>query len=90
MLDWEFAFAGAPLNGIGNFLRYSSRQLPEYESGFIEGYVQAGGILPDDWRRLARLVDLINLLDFLGRPDPTGAVVRDVLPLLQGILREYA
>src|SRR5258708_35836836 len=22
VLDWEFAFAGAPLNDIGNFLRY--------------------------------------------------------------------
>ncbi len=37
VLDWEFAFAGAPLNDVGNFLRYSARQLPEYESGFIDG-----------------------------------------------------
>ena len=25
VLDWEFAFANAPLNDIGNFLRYSAR-----------------------------------------------------------------
>jgi aminoglycoside phosphotransferase (APT) family kinase protein len=90
VLDWEFAFAGPPLNDIGNFLRYSSRQLAEYESGFIEGYVEGGGALQDDWRRLSRLVDLINLVDFLGRPDPTGVIVRDVQPLLEAILREYA
>ncbi len=90
VLDWEFAFAAAPLNDIGNFLRYSARYLPEYESGFIEGYVEAGGDLPNDWRRLARLVDLINLLEFLSRPDESGTVARDVRPLLEATLREYA
>lgn len=90
VLDWEFAFAGAPLNDIGNFLRYSARQRPEYESGFIEGYREAGGALPDDWRRLARLVDLMNLLDFMSRRDSSGAITRDVRPLLEATLREYA
>jgi aminoglycoside phosphotransferase (APT) family kinase protein len=90
VLDWEFAFAAAPLNDIGNFLRYSARHVPEYESGFIEGYVEAGGKLPNDWRRLMRLVDLINLFDFVSRPDPSGTIVRDVKPLLEATLREYA
>lgn len=74
----------------GNFLRYSARHVPEYESGFIEGYLEEGGALPRDWRRLVRLVDLINLVDFLARPDPTGAIVRDVRPQLEASLREYS
>jgi aminoglycoside phosphotransferase (APT) family kinase protein len=90
VLDWEFVFAGALLNDVGNFLRYSARQRPEYESGFIAGYLEAGGSLPEDWRRLARLVDLINLLDFLGRRDSSGVTATDVRPLLEATLREYA
>jgi aminoglycoside phosphotransferase (APT) family kinase protein len=90
VLDWEFAFAIAPLNDIGNFLRYSARQRPEYESAFIAGYLEAGASLPEDWRRLVRLVDLINLLDFLGRQDSSGVIAKDVRPLLEDTLREYA
>jgi aminoglycoside phosphotransferase (APT) family kinase protein len=90
VLDWEFAFAAAPLNDIGNFLRYSARHVPEYETGFIAGYVEAGGKLPSDWRRLARLVDLINLFDFVSRPDSREGIIRDVKPLLEATLREYA
>jgi aminoglycoside phosphotransferase (APT) family kinase protein len=56
VLDWEFAFAGAPSNDIGNFLRYSARQQPTYESGFLHGYRAAGGVLPDSWKRLSRMV----------------------------------
>jgi aminoglycoside phosphotransferase (APT) family kinase protein len=90
VLDWEFAFAAAPLNDIGNFLRYSARYVAEYEAGFIDGYLEAGGKLPADWRRLARLVDLINLFDFVSRPDPSGSVRRDVKSLLEATLRDYA
>jgi aminoglycoside phosphotransferase (APT) family kinase protein len=90
VLDWEFAFAGAPLNDIGNFLRYSARQVPEYESGFVDGYRRAGGTLPDDWKRLSRLVDLINLCVFLNRPDDDLAVANDVRPLLQATLEACA
>lgn len=90
VLDWEFAFAGAPLNDIGNFLRYSARQQPAYESGFIQGYRAAGGALPDDWKRLSRMVDLINLCDFLNRADDGSTIVNDVRPLVQATLDEYA
>jgi aminoglycoside phosphotransferase (APT) family kinase protein len=90
VLDWEFAFANAPLNDIGNFLRYSARQPSVYETGFIDGYRAAGGVLPDDWKRLARLVDLINLCSFLDRPEDGSAVVSDVRPLIEATLDEYA
>jgi aminoglycoside phosphotransferase (APT) family kinase protein len=90
VLDWEFAFASAPLNDVGNFLRYSARQPSAYESGFIQGYQAAGGALPDDWKRLSRMVDLINLCDFLNRADDNATVVRDVRPLVQATLDDYA
>ena len=89
VLDWEFAFAGSPLNDIGNFLRYSAQQQPTYESGFVNGYRAAGGKLPDDWKRLSRMVDLISLCDFLTRADDDSTIVKDVRPLVQRTLDEY-
>jgi aminoglycoside phosphotransferase (APT) family kinase protein len=90
VLDWEFAFANAPLNDVGNFLRYSARHPYEYESGFIQGYRAAGGVLPEDWKRLSRMVDLINLCSFLDRPEDDPAVTADVGPLIQATLEDYA
>jgi aminoglycoside phosphotransferase (APT) family kinase protein len=84
VLDWEFSFAGSPLNDIGNFLRYSARQQRAYESGFVHGYRAAGGMLPDDWKRLSRMVDLINVCDFLTRADDDSTIVKEVRPLIQG------
>ncbi len=36
------------------------------------------------------MVDLINLCDFLSRPDDDPAVVNDVRPLVQATLDDYA
>ncbi len=83
VLDWEFAFAGGRLNDIANFLRYSERQPPAYGAEFVRGYLAAGGRLPEDWFRLARLSDLMALSEFLSRPDVDPAVIRDVVPLVE-------
>lgn len=58
VIDWEFSLAGSPLNDIANFFRHSASQPPEYEAGFAEGYLAAGGALPDDWKQLARLIEM--------------------------------
>jgi aminoglycoside phosphotransferase (APT) family kinase protein len=83
VLDWEFAFAGPRLNDIGNFIRYSDRQPPEYLTQFAAGYQVAGGTLPDDWFRLARLQDLIAVGFFFERADADPAIARDVVPLIE-------
>ena len=90
VLDREFAFSGMPLNDIGIFLRHSSRLPPAYRDGFVAGYLEAGGELPDDWPRLARMVDLISLCYFLERPEDDPAVLRDVRPLIETTLRDFA
>lgn len=61
VLDWEFALSSTPLTDFGNFLRSERASCPQAEPHFSEAYVRAGGSLPDDWRRLARLVDLVAL-----------------------------
>ena len=59
VLDWEFAIAGSPLADIGHFLRYEKEATPRYEPHFSRAYLTAGGALPDDWRHLARTIDMI-------------------------------
>jgi aminoglycoside phosphotransferase (APT) family kinase protein len=90
VLDWEFAFSGTPLNDIGIFLRHSATLPPVYRDGFVAGYLEAGGELPADWPRLARLTDLISLCYFLERPEDDPAVLRDVRPLIETTLRDFA
>ncbi|HEY3063205.1 MAG TPA: aminoglycoside phosphotransferase family protein [Chloroflexota bacterium] len=83
VLDWEFAFAGWRLNDLANFLRYCERQPPEYKTRFVDGYLTGGGQLPEDWFRLARLIDLMGFCDFLSRPADDPAIRRDITPLVE-------
>jgi fructokinase len=76
VLDWEFAVSGSPLADLGNFLRYERASRPLAEPHFSSGYSRAGGALPQDWRRLSRLVDLVALCESLthkGLPDTAAA-----------------
>lgn len=88
VIDWEFAFAGSPLNDIANFLRHSASQPAEYEAGFAAGYLAAGGVLPDDWKQLARLIDLMSLLDMLDRTGADSSVGDSLRPLIEATLQE--
>ena len=90
VLDWEFAFAGPPLNDVGIFLRHSRALPASYARGFERGYREAGGRLPEGWRRLSRLLDLLSLCQFLERPEDDPAVLRDVRPLIEMTVDEFA
>ncbi len=69
VIDWEFAWSGPPLYDIGIMLRDSQRLPPDFAERLIAGFADHGGALPDRWLRIARLLDLINLCDFLARSD---------------------
>jgi hypothetical protein len=81
-LDWEFALAATPLIDLGILLRYAERLDPAFERGVIAGYVDAGGALAPDWKRLTKLLDLMNLCGFLARPEPQERMMEDVTRLL--------
>jgi aminoglycoside phosphotransferase (APT) family kinase protein len=68
VLDWEFAFSGSPLTDIGNMLRFPDEHPPGFADGFIAGYRDAGGDLPERWRDISEALDLYALADFLTRP----------------------
>jgi Ser/Thr protein kinase RdoA (MazF antagonist) len=82
VLDWEFACAGAQVFDIGIFLRHDRELDPAFAREFAHGFTEAGGALPDDWRRMARLADFANLITFLDAPDERSALFADVTRLL--------
>ena len=86
ILDWEFAFAGDALFDFANITRSPLGQRAGFADALASGYRAAGGILPDDWPRLARLVDLYNWADFLARPDPGEALIGDATRMMAAVL----
>jgi aminoglycoside phosphotransferase (APT) family kinase protein len=68
VLDWEFAFSSSPLFDIGNMMRFRNKRPPAFTEGFIAGYTQTGGHLPENWREISQAADLFALADFLTRP----------------------
>lgn len=83
VLDWEFAFASSPLNDIANILRYEHLYPTSFAQQFIQGFLTHGGSLPPGWRKIAKLLDLISLCDFLNVPaGQRDSVIEDVTGLI--------
>ncbi len=82
ILDWEFALSGTPLVDLGRFLRYERKSRPVAEPEFSIGYLGAGGKLPRDWRKLARLIDLTALSESLTHAELPDAVLTELVELV--------
>jgi len=83
VLDWEFAISGSPLTDVGHFLRYERASCPVAERHFLKGYLHAGGRLPDEWRRLARVLDLIALCESLTHDELPHDIVAELVELVR-------
>ena len=83
VLDWEFAISGSPLTDVGHFLRYECASCPVAEPHFSEGYLHVGGRLPDEWRRQARVLDLIALCESLTHDELPHDVVAELVDLVR-------
>lgn len=65
-LDWEFSLSAPCYFDIGQFIRAEGYMLGDTESYFIEGYNRKAKYpVSDQWKRLAKLMDLANMLSFL-------------------------
>lgn len=82
LLDWEFAVSGSPLIDVAHFLRYEVRASPLLEPHFSRGFLEAGGVLPPDWRQLCRVIDLSALVDTLVRAELPSDVEREIMELI--------
>jgi len=65
LIDWEFAFSGPCIYDIAKFIRYDERVTEAFNEAFIEGFCSGGGVLPENWKTQAKLIDLINLCSVL-------------------------
>ncbi len=93
VLDWEFALASSPLIDIANMLRYDRLLPAAYETQFIRGYLDNGGTLPTEWKRVSKLLDLLSLCQFLDAPQPGKVLIEEVVGLIMGTMehwKEYA
>ena len=89
VLDWEFAISGSPLADVGHFLRYERSGPPAVEPHFRAGYLDGGGRLPPEWRRLARLVDLVALCEVLTHDGLSDATAAEVVGLVRATVDDY-
>ncbi len=90
VLDWEFAFAGTQLFDIGNMLRNEHRLPPVFAEQCMAGFVAEGRSLSPDWRRQAKLLDLLSLVDFLTRSTGGEPMIRDVSELIVATMERWA
>ena len=84
VLDWEFAYAGAPLGDLGNLLRFETD--PVFAAAAAGTYTERAPDVPPDWLEVARALDLYALLDVAGR-DTTNPVVAGARDLLLATAR---
>jgi fructokinase len=88
VVDWEFAFSGPPLLDVGNFLRYELRSQPLREPHFSKAFVEYGGVLPDNWRDLVRVVDLTGLVELLTHDELPADLEVELLELIKATVED--
>ena len=90
VLDWEFAYAGTPLIDLGIFLRYEADLPATYAHEVVRGYTEHGGDLPENWRPIIKLLDLVNLCDFLNSPLHRPQLYANVIGVIRQTLALFA
>jgi aminoglycoside phosphotransferase (APT) family kinase protein len=77
VIDWEYALSASPAMDFGNLLRPPFADNAAFAEAVGRSYVEAGGFLPENWQRIARLADVFSFADFLSRPDVADVVIKD-------------
>jgi aminoglycoside phosphotransferase (APT) family kinase protein len=88
LIDWEAAFSGSQLWDVGSLFRYSRRYTETFRQGFERGYRDAGGALPEDWLRTARLLDATRQVETLNEERELPVVFAECRELIEAMLTE--
>lgn len=68
VLDWEFVLSAPRYFDIGQFIRKEEDLCDLHKQAFHRGYQEVSkDRLPQDWERLARLMDIATMMSFLDR-----------------------
>ncbi len=89
ILDWEFALSATPALDFANILRPPLGEPTIFADGLARGYCAAGGKLPADWHRIARIADLFAWSDLLDRRGEDAALVDDARRIVAATIRQY-
>jgi aminoglycoside phosphotransferase (APT) family kinase protein len=90
ILDWEFALSGTPGFDFGNLLRPPLGVHEGFVQALAQGYRAAGRDLPNDWQRIARLIDLTAWTEMLSRHACPAEVIADAQAIVRATLAEEA
>jgi aminoglycoside phosphotransferase (APT) family kinase protein len=86
VIDWEYALSAAPAIDFGNLLRPPLDENDAFAEAVAQAYVEAGGLLPQDWRRIAQLADVFSFADILSQPRVADVVVQDTRRVIAKLL----
>lgn len=89
LIDWELASCGWGLWDVGNLFRYARRYSFEFRAGFERGYFHAGGVLPADWYRIARLLDATRSIALLTKARDLPETFADCCEILAGVITDW-
>ncbi|MGM7681178.1 phosphotransferase family protein [Cytobacillus sp. Hm23] len=89
ILDWEYAFSGTPLVDIGNLLRYENTS-SKIVHPLIYAYKESGGVLPSDWLKKAKLLDLIALCQLLNNKKSQPKRIEDIKRLILLTMEQWS
>jgi len=88
LIDWEGAFSGSPLWDVGSLFSYPRRYSENFRQLFERGYRDAGGTLPEDWFRTARLLDSTKMVTTLNEERELPVVFAELRELIDAIIAE--
>lgn len=89
ILDWDATATGSGLWDVGSFFRYSHRYDEDFRARFEAGYRAAGGELPHDWWRLARLLDATCVVAILEETRPLPRLFAECGLVITALLEDY-
>jgi len=84
VFDWEFAWSGPALMDLGQMIRWD---VPE---AFTRGLERGYGNLPKDWKQLAELFDLFNMVTFVADGEGRPLRTRDAMARIEKTLRYWS
>jgi len=90
LIDWEAAFSGAALWDVGRVFRYARRYSETFRERFERAYREAGGDLPEDWWRTARLLDATRLVEILNEERELSVVFAECRELIEAVVADWA
>ena len=88
LIDWEESYHGSPLWDVGRLFRYARRYSPNFLERFERDYRFAGGTLPENWWRIARLLDSTRLVEILNEERELPVVFAECRELIEAVVAE--